>query len=187
VLRNGLRKIPEIMLQPEIIDLDHIEGDKNASITLVEYGDYECPSCGDVYPIIKSIQKRMGHRLRFIFRNFPLIEIHPNAFMAAMATEAAARQNLFWPMHDILFNNQDQINYSDILDYAEKIGLDTHTFSKDMENETLIQKVEGDLESGKESGVRGTPSFFINGEKYDGDWSEHDLYNTLRAVELSIP
>jgi len=170
------------MLQPTISERDNTSGSQNALITLVEYGDYQCPHCGHAYPIIKNIQETLGNDLRFVFRNFPLQEIHPNAFEAALATEAAARQNAFWEMHDIIFENQHLINQVILLSYADQLGLDTIQFANDMNDEELIEKVENDFESGIISGVNGTPTFFINGKRYNGSWEGTDLLNVLNSL-----
>jgi len=174
------------MLKPGISEKDHSMGDENALITLVEFGDYQCPACASAYPIIKNIQQNMGGALRFVFRNYPLTEIHPDAFLAAVVAESASQQNSFWDMHEMLFENQQALSYEDLYGYAEKIGLDLELFKKDMGNEAIAKKVEKDMESGNESGVPGTPSFFINGSKYNGDWDGNALYKTLKNLELEL-
>jgi protein-disulfide isomerase len=158
------------MLKPEVSDKDHASGSAKAPVTLVEYGDYECPHCKRAYPIIKDIQERLGKRLRFVFRNFPLNESHPHAFMAAVSAEAAAKQDKFWEMHDIIYEHQDHLEMDDLLDYAKQIGLDIRQFAKDLRDKTVSSKVEDDFDSGLRSGVNGTPTFFINGKRYNGDW-----------------
>ena len=160
---------------------DHIQGDVNATITLVEYGDYQCPHCGHAYPIIKEVQQKLGDQLKFVFRNFPLANIHPEATQAAIATEAAALQGKYWEMHDIVFENQKRLHYNAILEYANAVGLDIEQFEQDMQSEELSQKVEQHFESGVRSGVNGTPTFFINGDKYNGDWTT-DLLADLEAI-----
>ena len=167
-------------LKPAVSGKDHIEGNADAKIELVEYGDYQCIHCGRAYGIIKNIQKKLGDDLKFIFRNFPLAESHPNAVHAAVAAEAAALQNKFWQMHDILFENHERLEDEDLLTYAQKIGLSVQQFKDDFENEKQLAKVDADLESGIRSGVNGTPSFFINGKKYNGSWLGNDLYDYLR-------
>jgi protein-disulfide isomerase len=168
-------------LKPPISNHDHIQGNKNAAIALVEYGDYQCPHCGHAYPIIKSIQRKFGDKLKFVFRNFPLSEIHPNALNAAVAAEAAAAQDKCWEMHDIIFENQQHLKDVDLIKYAAKIGLNIEQFEADFEKPEFLEKVEADFESGIRSGVNGTPSFFINGEKYNGSWEENDFLSHLRA------
>ena len=159
-------------LKPAVSSKDHIQGDNNAQLELVEYGDYQCSYCGQAYPIIKAIQQTLGNNLKLVFRNFPLSEVHPNAENAAMAAEAAAMENKFWQMHDMLYENQAQLDPQDLISYAKKVGLDAAKFEKDSESNAVSEKVESDFESGVRSGVNGTPSFFINGEKYDGNWQE---------------
>jgi len=164
-------------LKPPVTITDHIQGDDTANITLVEYGDYQCPHCGAAYPVIKEIQSKFGNQIRFVFRNFPLSDAHPFALPAAVAAEAATFQNKFWQMHDIVFENQHLLNDAGILKMAGIIGLSIQQFNKDIRNETLAEKVETDFESGVRSGVNGTPSFFINGIKFDG--GAEDIYNML--------
>jgi protein-disulfide isomerase len=159
---------------------DHIRGNRNALLELVEYGDYECSDCGRAFPIIKEIQKEMGEELKFVFRNFPLSEIHPHAISAALAVEAAGLQNKFWEMHDIIFKNQRQLEYEDLLYYAKKIKLELNQFKNDIQENALLEKVEADFESGVRSGVNSTPSFFINGIKYDGIWEGNELIYHLK-------
>lgn len=168
-------------LKPPVSNKDHIQGNVNAVIELVEYGDYQCPHCGRAYPIIKIIQERLGNDLKFIFRNFPLSEIHPQAKVAAVASEAAASQGKFWNMHDIIFENQDRLHSSALMEYAKLIGLDTLQFKDDLSNNELLKKVEADFESGIRSGVNGTPAFFINGQKYNGSWEEDVLEEYIKA------
>jgi protein-disulfide isomerase len=169
-------------LKPPLNSKDHYEGNENASIELVEYGDYQCPHCGHAYPIIKSIQKKLGSKLKFVFRNFPLAEVHPDATHAAIAAETASAQNKFWEMHDIIFENQERLDDTHLVRYAEKIGLDIKKFETDFEKPEFAEKVESDFESGIHSGVNGTPSFFINGQKYNGDWDEEPFLAYLETL-----
>jgi len=162
-------------LTPSVNDHDHTQGNGKATLVLVEYGDYQCDSCGQAYPILKSIQKTFGDRLMFVFRNFPLSEAHPDAYKAAIAAEAAALQNKFWEMHDAIYENQDQLDWDHLLSYAETIGLDLNRFKEDIETDSVTAKIDDDFESGVRSGVNGTPSFFINNEKYNGSWEEDSL------------
>ncbi len=161
---------------------DHIFENSIATLELVENGDYECPHCGHAYPIVKDIQQQLGQDLKFVFRNFPLSKIHSHAFSAAVATEAAGLQDKFWEMHDIIFENQKTLGTEDILLFAGNIGLNIERFKKDMQQKSLIDKVEKDFESGLRNGVNGTPTFFINGEKFEGDWREGDLLKKLKAM-----
>jgi protein-disulfide isomerase len=170
------------ILKPAVNNNDHIEGNENAPIELVEYGDYQCPHCGRAYPVIKDIQKKMGDKLKFVFRNFPLAEAHPDATHAAVASEAAASQNKFWEMHDILFENQNDLSDEALIKYAAKIKLNTEKFKSDFETPSFLEKVESDFESGMRSGVNGTPSFFINGKKYNGNWEDNYLLEFLEKL-----
>lgn len=169
-------------LKPAVNSNDHMDGDINSPLELVEYGDYECPYCGRAYPIIKVIQEKLGPRLRFIFRNFPLSKSHPHAFTAAVAAEAAGRQGKFWEMHDIIFENQRSLEDASIIRYAESIDLDMKRFEHDIQQKANIDKVHNDFESGMRSGVNRTPTFFINGKKYDGDWEGEALLQYLKTL-----
>lgn len=168
-------------LKPAVNSKDHIQGNKNAPLELVEYGDYQCPHCGRAYPIIKDVQEAMEDNLKFVFRNFPLSDAHPDAFNAAVAAEAAVLQHSFWEMHDIIYENQELLDWGNLLEYAKKIGLDLPRFKTDIEKDSVIAKVEEDFESGIRSGVNGTPSFFINGEKYEGGWDADELTEYLKS------
>jgi protein-disulfide isomerase len=159
---------------------DHIQGQPDAAVTLVEYGDYECPYCGAAYPIIKEVQARMGETLRFVFRNFPIATTHPHAERAAEAAEAAASQGRFWQMHDLLFENQQRLRDQDLSAYAEELGLDVELFDKDLAEHVHARRVREDFMSGVRSGVNGTPTFYVNGARYDGSY---ELETLLAALE----
>jgi protein-disulfide isomerase len=165
---------------PVTEDRDHIEGPAEAAVTLVEYGDYECPYCGAAYPIIKEVQSRMGERLRFVFRNFPITTSHAHAEHAAEAAEAAAAQGSFWQMHDLLFENQRRLSDEDLRAYAEKLGLDVGMFDEDLAEHAHAERVREDFMSGVRSGVNGTPTFYINGVRYD---DSYDVETLLAALE----
>jgi protein-disulfide isomerase len=170
-------------LTPPVSAKDHIAGPDDAPVTLVEYGDYECPYCGMAHPIVQRAQQQLGSELRFVFRNFPLAEAHPHARLAAQAAEAAGAQGKFWEMHDALFEHQDALELEDIVGYAESIGLDTEKFSRDLEAPTYAKKVRDDFRNGVRSGVNGTPTFFINGTRYDGSWANEKAFiGTLRET-----
>jgi protein-disulfide isomerase len=169
-------------LIPGINSSDHIFGSPSARLELVEYGDYECPYCGRAYPIVKSILRNMGSEIKFVFRNFPLTKIHPHAFSAAVATEAAGWQDKFWEMHDIIFENQHQLDLENILLFANAIDLDMDRFKKDIQRKPLMEKVELDFDSGLRSAVNRTPTFFINGYKYEGDWTGDTLLLHLKGM-----
>jgi protein-disulfide isomerase len=158
---------------------DHIQGDEQAPITLVEYGDYECPHCGLAYPIVKRVQKHFGKRLRFAFRNFPLNEIHPNAEAAAEAAEFSATQGRFWEMHDAIFENQENLDPSLLLEIAKAIGLSAPGLRQALESKEYAGRVRQDFLGGARSGVNGTPTFFINGLRHDGSFELEDLVGAI--------
>lgn len=151
-------------LRVSVGDKDHITGDPYAEKVLVEYGDYQCPHCGKAHPFIQKLLKEFKGEIKFVFRNFPLQEVHPMAMMAALATEAAARQDKFWEMHDIIFEHQKTLSADAILDFAAELKLDQAQFGKDLLDKELMNKVERDFVSGLRSGVNGTPTFFLNGQ-----------------------
>jgi len=147
---------------------DHIQGSIDAPIALVEYGDYECPFCGQAYPIVKAIQERLGDRLCFAFRNFPLANSHPHAEHAAEAAEAAGAQWKFWEMHDLLYENQEALDDENLAQYAEALSLDARRLIGEVLSGAHMARVREDFQSGARGGVNGTPSFFINGVRHDG-------------------
>jgi protein-disulfide isomerase len=159
---------------------DHVQGPADAAVTLVEYGDYECPYCGAAYPIIKEVQSRMGDRLRFVFRNFPITTSHPHAEQAAETAEAAAAQGRFWEMHDLLYENQKRLRERDLRAYAEQLGLDVERFDKELTEHVHAARVYEDFMSGVRSGVNGTPTFYVDGVRYDDSYA---LENLLAALE----
>jgi protein-disulfide isomerase len=161
-------------------DRDHIQGPAEAAVTLVEYGDYECPYCGAAYPIIKEVQERMGERLRFVFRNFPITTSHPHAEQAAEAAEAAAAQGRFWQMHDLLYENQRRLGDEDLRAYAGQLGLEVEPFDQELTEHVHAPRVREDFMSGVRSGVNGTPTFYINGLRYD---DSYELDTLLAALE----
>jgi len=163
-------------LKPAVGPNDHVQGRDDAPITLVEYGDYECPYCGMAYPIVKRIQARLGDRLRFVFRNFPLAEAHPHATAAAELAEAAASQGKFWEMHDMLYEHQNALGAKDLERYAKALELDRAALEATRAGGAPNQRVRGDFMSGVRSGVNGTPAFFINGRRFDGDWRDAEIF-----------
>jgi protein-disulfide isomerase len=169
-------------LTPSVNSADHIFGNPIAPLELVEYGDYECPYCGRAYPIVKDIQQQLGSNIKLVFRHFPLSKIHPHAFSAAVAAEAAGLQGKFWEMHDIIFENQKTLDAEHILLFAGKLGLDLDRFKNDIQQEGLIDKVEKDFESGIRSGTNRTPTFFINEIKFDGEWTDNLLLQYLKSI-----
>jgi protein-disulfide isomerase len=159
---------------------DHVQGPAAATVTLVEYGDYECPYCGAAYPTVKEVQRRLGDRLRFVFRNFPLAEMHPHAQHAAEAAEAAGAQEQFWPMHDTLYEHQRALDDAHLRRHAAELELDEERFDRELTHHAYAGRVREDLLSGARSGVNGTPTFFINGRRHD---ASYDLETLLAALE----
>jgi protein-disulfide isomerase len=169
-------RIPLTLPDPE---RDHISGSADGLIRLLEYGDYECPFCAEVQPIVKEIQRRLSDDLLFGFRNFPLTNIHPHAEHAAEAAEAAGTQKNFWGMHDSLFENQRALDDDDLAEYAAELGLDETRLIREVTSSVYAPRVREDFKSGVRGGVNGTPTFFINGERYDGALDLKYLLNAL--------
>jgi protein-disulfide isomerase len=169
-----------VLVLPVSEDRDHIQGALDAAVTLLEYGDYECPYCGAAYPNVKEVQARAGELLRFVFRNFPITTAHPHAERAAEAAEASAAQGRFWEMHDTLYENQAHLGDDDLHGYAEQLGLDLAAFDKELVEGAHLPRVHEDFMSGVRSGVNGTPTFYVNGERHD---DSYDVDTLLRAVE----
>ena len=169
-----------------VTDRDHAQGSAEAAVTLVEYGDYECPHCGHAHPIVKEVQRRLGAKLRFVFRNFPLAEMHPHAQHAAEAAEAAAGQERFWEMHDTLFEHQRSLEDRHLVQYAQTLGLDAQRFLQDLTSHTYAGRVREDFRSGVRSGVNGTPTFFINGVRHDDSWDIETLTDALLTQQQQV-
>jgi protein-disulfide isomerase len=167
---------------PVTQDRDHSQGSPDAAVTLVEYGDYECPYCGAAYPIVKALQEAMGEELRFVFRNFPISTSHPHAEQAAEAAEAAAAQDRFWPMHDLLYENQQRLETEDLLGYAGTLGLDVDRFERDLAEHVHASRVREDFMSGVRSGVNGTPTFYVNGVRHDASYEFEPMLDALRRA-----
>ena len=168
-------------LQVPVTDADHIEGDVHAPVTLVEYGDYECPICGLAYPIVKRVQKHFGKRLRFVFRNFPLTQIHLEAENAAETAEFAAAHDRFWEMHDALFENQQTLGPKLYLSLAAAFNLPAEGLKEALEHRAFRPKIRSDFVGGLKSGVNGTPTFFINGRRHDAGNEYEDLVDAIDA------
>jgi protein-disulfide isomerase len=171
-------RIPLTLPDPE---RDHTSGSTDGLIKLLEYGDYECPFCGEAQPIVKEIQQRLGDDLLFAFRNFPLKQIHPHAEHAAEAAEAAGAQGNFWGMHDLLFENQGALEDEDLGAYAVELGLDQTRLIREVASSVYAPRIREDFKSGVRAGVNGTPTFFIKGERYDGTLDPEHLLNALTA------
>lgn len=160
-------------------DNDHVQGPASAPVTLVQYGDFQCPYCGAAYVELKKVRAQLGGRLRFVFRHMPLSAIHPMAELAAEAAEAAGAQGKFWAMHDALYEHQRQLSPATITTLATRLGLDMPRFSADLRGRHYAGKVRADFTGGERSGVQGTPAFFIDGERYDGPYDEESLMEVL--------
>jgi protein-disulfide isomerase len=158
---------------------DHIQGPITAPVTLVEYGDYECPYCAQAYLITKEIQERLGDKLRFVFRNFPITKIRPHAYETALAAEAAAAQGKFWEMYDYLFKHGQAVTNDSLRRSAASLGLNLTKFDSEFYERMYSNHIDEDIQSGNSSGVKGTPTFFINGELYNGSWDLDSLLGTL--------
>jgi len=158
---------------------DHVQGDDQALVTLLEYGDYECPHCGYAYPIVKRVQEHFGRKLRFVFRNFPLRNMHPNAEAAAEAAEFAGAHGRFWEMHDAIFENQPTLSLPMLLEVASALELDPEGLNRAFTTGEFRSRVQTDFQGGVRSGVNGTPTFFIDGERHDGSFEFEDLAAAL--------
>jgi protein-disulfide isomerase len=179
-MASGQSRVARLVMP--VSERDHVQGPATAPATLVEYGDYECPFCGQAHPIVKAVQARLGPRMRYVFRPFPLTEIHPRALVAAEAAEAAGAQGRFWQMHDLLFENQPAFSDPDLVRYGTALGLDVPRFVTEVAERVYEPRIREDFMSGVRSGVNGTPTFFINGIRHDGPWDVATLTNELLAV-----
>jgi protein-disulfide isomerase len=161
---------------------DHSRGSASAPVTLVEYGDFECPQCGAARPIVARVAHTFGDRLRFVFRHFPLTSSHPNAQHAAEEAEWAAALNVFWPMYDALYAAQNRLSDGRMMELAAGLGLSGAALQRAWIEHTFIARVKEDFASGLASGVTGTPSFFINGVRHEGGWDEMALSQAIEAA-----
>ncbi len=159
---------------------DHTEGKADAKCTLVEYGDFQCPACGQAAPIVKRLQDHFGVDLRFVFRNFPLREIHPNAEHAAEAAEFAGDNGGFWQMHDLLYQNQTALEDEHLLAFASRLRLSADELREALHDETYQPWVSADFRGGVHSGVNGTPTFFLNGRRHDNAFDFETLADAIR-------
>ena len=171
-----------VLVGPE----DHAQGDADAEVTLVEYGDYECPHCASAHPVVKRLQQHFGKKLRFVFRNFPLSQIHPHAEAAAETAEFAGAQSKFWEMHDQLLKNQNLLGQELFEELAEDIGLSKTELREASENKTYEARVLADFSGGVRSGVNGTPTFFINGQRNNGPNDYDYLVNAIDESKTSV-
>ena len=169
---------------PVTAERDHIEGPVNASLTLVEYGDYQCPYCGAAYPEVKKVQKELGSELRFVFRNFPLTNMHEHAMNAAETAEAASAQGKFWPIHDFLYEHQATLGDTNVaVGYAKKLGLDTQRLEREIAQHVYQKRIKDDFMGGVRSGVNGTPTFYVNGVRHDEDALAKALIEALNQTK----
>lgn len=162
--------------------IDHTLGPDHAPVTVVEYGDFECPNCKQAAPAVKLLLERFEEQVRFAFRNFPLVDVHPHALVAAQAAECAGAQGKFWQMHDLLFANQEHLKQKQLHGYAEQIGLDMARYTAEMDDEVYLQRVREHVEGGIKSGVRGTPGFFVNGRIQDVSFGIRSLFDAVEAA-----
>jgi len=162
--------------------VDHVLGSLHAPLTLVEYGDFECPNCKQAAPAVKSLLERSSGRVRLVYRHFPLEEVHPHALGAAQAAEAAGGQGKFWPMHDLLFDNQQHLKPHQLQEYAERLELDMERYTFEIDDDVYLQRVREHIESGTQSGVRSTPAFFINGVLHDVSYGLRSLVDGVEAA-----
>jgi protein-disulfide isomerase len=168
-------------LTPSVTDQDYSLGPKDAKCTLVEYGDYQCPYCGQAYPIVKRLRKHFAADLRFVFRNFPLGEMHPYAEHAAETAMFAGKNGKFWEMHDLLYENQQRLGDDDLLALAGGLQLDVNRLGEDLASGTYLPLVKADFRGGVHSGVNGTPAFFINGQRHDAGFDLESLSSAIQA------
>jgi protein-disulfide isomerase len=182
---RALESFPEarMSLTIPVNEHDHTQGPPDAQVTLVEYADYQCPYCSKAYVIVEQLEDQFGSLLRFVFRNFPLTQIHDQAELAAEAAEAAGAQGKFWQMHNALYENQPLLGPDLIRTVAQELGLDMETFENDVESGKFRERIKHDFMGGVRSGVSGTPTFFINGELHQGKWDQAAL-SAAMGVEL---
>jgi protein-disulfide isomerase len=174
--------IQRTQLVVPVSERDHSQGPSTAAVTLVQYGDYECPYTRQSTTIVRAIQQQLGEQLRFVYRNFPLTEIHPHALHAALAAEAAAAQGKFWQMHDYIFHHQHTLADTDLEQFAEAVGLDLQQYARALADPRALARIEEEVAGGASSGVQGTPTFFINGALYRGSWEHDTLLAALQAA-----
>ena len=161
---------------------DHSQGPADAPVTLVEYGDYQCPYCGEAYDVIKQLQARFGNKLRFVFRNFPIVEAHPQAAAAAITAEYAGSHGKFWEAHDALYEHQRELGAPMYAELVKSLGLSEKDLQSALQNDEFEDRIRADIESGKRSGVNGTPAFYINGEKFDSPGGFQDLEPVIEEL-----
>jgi len=161
---------------------DHAIGPADAPVTVVEYGDFECPNCKQAAPAIKLLLSRFAGRIQFVYRHFPLEEVHPHALHAAEAAEGAAAQGKFWPMHDLLFDNQAHLKLHQLRSYGERLQLDLARYAAELDDHVYLQRIREHMHSGDESGVRSTPTFFVDGRIQDVSFGLRLLFDAVEAA-----
>jgi len=176
------KMITAIPLKIPVSGSDHCHGKGDAPLTLLQYGDFQCSYCRLAFDSVKRLQSELGERLRFVHRHFPNAEVHPDAWNAAKAAEAAALRGKFWEMHDLLYLNQEKLDLESLKAYARQLGLDEAAFVRDMNSPEVEERIEGDFRGAVESKVSTTPAYFINGFRYQGYWSHDALAADLRAA-----
>jgi protein-disulfide isomerase len=176
-----------ITLAVPVSHSDHILGPETATVALVEYGDFECPNCGQAYPAVKILRRHFGERVRFVFRHFPLREVHPHAELAAEAAEAAGAQGKFWRMHDLLFENQLHLKPKSLRRFAEEGELDLERYDFEMNGHVYLQRVQEHIDGGTKSGVRATPTFFVNGVLRDVSFGLERLQQSIETEIERLP
>ena len=174
-------------LSAPVSAVDHVLGPEHAPVTVVEYADFECPNCKQAAPAVKLLLERFATQVRFAFRHSPLEEVHPHALQAAEAAECAGGQGHFWPMHDLLFEHQLQLKSHQLHEYAGQLGLDMVRYSAEMNDHVYLQRVREHQQSGRDSGVRGTPTFFVNGKIQDVSFGIHALFEAVEALLRTPP
>ena len=172
---------PFELTQP-VIPTDHTLGPDHAPVTVVEYGDFECPNCKQAAPAVKLMLERFDQRVRFAYRHFPLEDVHPHALLAAEAAECAGAQGKFWEMHELLFAHQDRLKLNHLKGYAEQLGLDMALYTSEMDDHVYLQRIREHIEGGKRSHVRGTPGFFVNGTIQDVSFGLQALFDATEAA-----
>jgi predicted DsbA family dithiol-disulfide isomerase len=189
LLPQGLRLRALLGTSEVLVDLaspvdrerDHIRGPEEAPVTLVEYGDFQCPYCGQAEPVVRELLRDFGD-VRYVWRHLPLNDVHPQAQLAAEAAEAAAEQDAFWEMHDLLLGHQDALHSSDLIGYAEQLGLDAERFENDLRRHSGAGRIAEDIDTADLSGVSGTPSFFVNGRRHAGAYDIETLSKAVRTA-----
>ena len=178
MLHNERRRLD---LAEPVSAADHVLGPNDALVTIVEYGDFECPNCKQAAPAVRMLLKRFGDVARFVYRHYPLEEVHPHALQAAEAAECAGTQGRFWEMHEQLFEHQTHLDLADLRAYAEEMGLDIHHYTAQMDDHVYLQRIGQHIDSGRRSGVRGTPGFFVNGRIQDVSFGLRALFDATEA------